>query len=117
VLPVARRWRGEAVLATAVAAALDALPFAAPTWEEWRAGARVDPREEGLVGRSRAEGSSLGPAKLDMWRELPGLRRKALYAAAVLWPTRAHLEARDLTRLGRWRHRLGTRPGRRGAGE
>lgn len=103
VRPVARRWRGEAVLTTAVAAALDALPFAAPAWEEWRTEIRVDPREKELVGRSRAEGSSLGPAKLDMWRELPGLRRKALYAAAVLWPTRAHLEARGRTRWSNWR--------------
>lgn len=109
IVPVARRWRGEAVLAAAVDAVLDQLPFEAPAWSSWRAEARIDPREEARVRRQRIEGSSFGPAKLDLWRELPGLRLKAAYAAAVLWPTREHLRARGRTRLASWRHRPGDR--------
>lgn len=102
IVPVVQRWRGEAVLAAAVRATLGELQFDAGDWPGWLADVRVDPDERELVRRQRTEGSSIGPAKLDMWRELPGVRLKAAYARAVLWPSSAHLSSRGLTRRQVW---------------
>lgn len=98
VVPIAQRWRGEAVLATAVAATLDTLDISAPRWARWRTGHYVERRELALIARQKSEGSSFGRAKLDLVRELPRLGPKAAYIRAVLWPTGEHLQARELRR-------------------
>ena len=106
VLPIARRWRGEAVLAQAVRLVLEELPLEVPDWKRWVDGVQVDPREVAIMDRHRAEGSSLGRAKLDALRELPGTRSKVAYAAALAWPSRDHLESRGRHRrdvVASWR--------------
>ena len=98
VVATARRWGGEAVLATAVADTLSTLPVAAPAWDDWLRAVHVDAAETAMIRRQRVEGSSIGRAKLDVVRELRGPGLKSAYVAAVLWPTPEHLRARGLTR-------------------
>lgn len=112
VVPVACRWRGEAVLSVAVQATRDALAFAAPAWQRWLATAEVDPRELALVERLRRVGSSFGPAAVDLLRELPGIHDRFAYARAVLWPASAHLRARGLRRSDPWKALLRSRRSR-----
>lgn len=106
VVPIARGWGGEVVLAVAVAETLSALDFDAPGWAQWLSSTDTDPVESGRIERQRREGSSIGRAKVDALREMPGTRLKAAYAFAVLWPTAEHLEARGLRRSTMWRSLL-----------
>jgi hypothetical protein len=98
VLPEARRWRGEAVLAEAVASAAGALTFEAPAWRRWADGYVAEPAEVAIIERQRAEGSALGRGKLVAARELGDRRARAAYAVALAWPSRAHLRSRDMRR-------------------
>lgn len=105
VLAEARRWRGEAVLATAVGETLDALSFDAPAWLAWQRSRVVDPREQAVIERHRREGSTPGRAKLDGLRELTRLDAgRYLFALAV--PSSAHLQSRGLTLGSVYRRRL-----------
>ncbi len=97
VVPETERWRGGAVLAMAIDLAVERLGIEVPAWTEWRADYRLDSGEAELVARHRREGSSLGRAKLDVARELP-LRDKVAYLTALIWPQKAHLDDRSLTR-------------------
>lgn len=97
VIAEADRWRGRAVLAEAVGATMEALELEVEEWQRWLRGAEVSTAEVALITRQRREGSSFGPAKLDVLRELD--RRGGVgYMAALLWPDRRHLRARDLSR-------------------
>lgn len=98
IVPIARSWRGEAVLARAVIETTSRLTFEAPDWTRWVATLRVDPTEARLVDRQRSEGSSFGVSSIDLWRGIPGVRARGAYAFAVLWPTREHLRSRGLRR-------------------
>jgi len=98
ILPIVRRWRGEAVLAVAVRETLSQLSFKAPEWSSWLAEVRIDPAERRLVDRQRTEGSSFGPGKFELFRELGGFHDKLAYGFAAVWPTSEHLRARGLTR-------------------
>ncbi len=100
IVPTARRWRGEAVLALAVRTTLGELPFRAPEWARWSGEVLLDPAELARIDRQRRDGSSFGRSKVDMWRELPGVSDKAAYALAVAWPSGAHLASRGTRR---WR--------------
>lgn len=97
VAPAAEHWNGTAVLATAIEATLTRLTFDAPNWRQWLTTVRVPQRELSLVARQRHEGSSFGRAKVDMWRELRGVRRFQ-YVAAVAIPSAEHLRARGMRR-------------------
>ena len=108
VVPIAERWRGEAVLHLAVRSTLDALNVSAPAWQNWAETTAVDPPEQAIVDRQRREGSSFGVAKLDLWREL-GPRDKAAYARALLWPSTGHLSARRQRRSDPFRALLRSR--------
>ena len=105
------RWRGELVLATAVAETLAATGLPAPAWEAWATEAigRSRRRERRILARQRIEGSGLGRGKVDALRELPWADRPT-YLAALLAPDRDHLAARGLRRWhlpGRVRRRGG----------
>ncbi|MCB1257252.1 MAG: nucleotidyltransferase family protein [Microthrixaceae bacterium] len=93
-----REWRGEEVLATAIDLVEDHLGVVPQHWDDWRRSYTLDQTEAQLIARHRAEGSSLGRAKLDIVRELPWLRTKAAYLTSLAWPTREHLESRGLRR-------------------
>jgi hypothetical protein len=97
VVPIVERWRGEGVLQLAVLATIDALPVSAPAWQRWAETTAIDPAEQAIIDRQRREGSSFGPAKVDLWREL-GPRDKVAYATALLWPSAEHLSARQQRR-------------------
>lgn len=98
----ATRWRGEAVLALAIDLVAERLDVQPARWTDWRAAQRLDPTELALIERHRSEGSSLGRAKLDVARELPGVRTKLAYLTALAWPSREHLESRGLRRRDDW---------------
>ena len=68
-------WRGQAVLATAVAAALAAVPVESPDWVAWVQAHPPPARERTLLERQRAEGSGLGRAKVDVARRAAPARR------------------------------------------
>jgi hypothetical protein len=95
----ARRWRGEAVLATAFDEAVDALDFeVAPAWRAWRATVVLDPAEVSIIDAQRRDGSSFGLSRAFAVGELGDRREQAAFLATVLWPTRAHLDSRGVRR-------------------
>ncbi|CAN5652824.1 hypothetical protein BH10ACT1_BH10ACT1_08100 [soil metagenome] len=98
VVAEAQRWRGEAVLATAVQATMATLRFEAPSWNTWAEGVEVAPADQSIIERQRTEGSGLGLGKLDAFRELDGLKDRLAYAKALIWPTRDHLRSRGMRR-------------------
>lgn len=98
VLAEADRWQAVPVLVAAVEAAMAALPIEATTWQDLLAAHPTTASERRALERQRIEGSGLGWAKLDLLGELPDRRLQAAYLAAVVWPTRAHLDARGRTR-------------------
>ena len=93
----AARWRGEAVLAVALDVVAEATGTDLSRWAAWRDRTRVGEREAARVRRQRAEGSSLGRAKLDLLREL-SWRDRIAYATAVAVPSGEHLRSRGLRR-------------------
>ena len=94
----ARVWRGEAVLAEAVAATFDVLDFDAPAWQRWLDGVEIDPAEARIVAEQRVESGSFGLAKVAALRELAPRDRLA-YAVAVAVPSSAHLQSRGVGRF------------------
>lgn len=97
VVAEAGRWRGEAVLAAAVADALDGLGVDAPAWRTWTEGVDLPAGEVAVVARQRREGSSIGRGKVDALAEL-GVRDGLAYATALLVPSARHLRSRGLRR-------------------
>ncbi len=93
-----QRWQGEAVLAKAIDLVAERLAVVPQDWFEWRSSFTPDPHDVALISRHRSEGSSFGRAKLDVLRELPALRDKAGYLAALVWPCPEHLASRGLQR-------------------
>lgn len=120
VVPIARRWRGEAVLAAAVdvtVATLDAgdrTGGARAAWTAWSAHIEVPPTETGIIATQQREGSSFGRGKLAMMREMKGLGPKVAYGRAVVWPSSEHLAARGVRRSDVLRSLAGLRTGGRG---
>jgi hypothetical protein len=88
------------VLAVAVRATTQLLHFDAPEWASWADTKFIDPAEQRLVDRQRAEGSSFCRSKLALLIELDRFRDRAAFGWAWFWPTGEHLRARGLTR--RW---------------
>lgn len=93
VAPIAARWRGTAVLATAVRAAFDEFDLRVPAWDDWLERIVIEPRELRIIERQRVGGSSFRRNSLDRLREMKGLRRRCAYAAAVLAPSPEHRRA------------------------
>lgn len=127
IAPIARSWRGEAVLAAAVDVTsaklgLDARTLLGagasspqsgwPAWLAWSATVDVSDAEAAVVAAQQREGSSFGRGKLKVLRELPGFSRKVAYGRAVAWPSAGHLAARGLRRSDALRSLsgLGRRP-------
>lgn len=98
VAPVAERWRGTAVLATAVDLTTNELNFDSLEWNDWLASVSVAPTEFQRVERHRIEGSSFGRGKFDMWRELPTTSKRLQYLTALALPGSEHLRARGMRR-------------------
>lgn len=94
----ARVWRGEAVLAEAVAATFDALEFDAPAWRRWLDEVQIDPAEARIVAEQRVESGSFGLAKVAALQELAPRDRLA-YALALAVPSSAHLRSRGVSRF------------------
>jgi len=111
VVPIARAWRGESVLAAAIDVTTATLDVDAPDWATWRATAITNHHEQELIERQRREGSSFGRGKFAVLGELPDIRTKAAYATAVVWPTSTHLRARGLRRSDLLRSLVGRSPG------
>lgn len=111
VAPIARGWRGEAVLVAAVDVTMATLDVEPPDWSAWRKTVTPDDAENELIASQRREGSSFGRGKLAVLRELPDARTKVAYAAAVVWPTATHLRARGLRRSDLLRSLFGSTPG------
>ena len=99
-VPEARRWGGETVLADAVRATFDTLSMDAPTWREWLDDFTPDPRDLQLIERSRGE--SPWPVEWSVLREL-GWRDRAALCWAVAVPSHEVLEDRGQTRWSRIR--------------
>ena len=99
-VPEARRWGGETVLAEAVRATFDTLSFDAPAWRAWLGGFTPDPRDLQLIERSRVE--SPWPVEWSVLREL-GWRDRAALCWAVAVPSREVLEQRGETHWSRIR--------------
>lgn len=93
-VPEARRWGGETVLAEAVRTTFDTLPFEAPAWREWLADVTPDERDLRLIERSRAP--SPWPVEFSVLREL-GWRDRAALTWAVAVPSRDVLADRGQT--------------------
>ena len=104
--PEASIWRGEAVLAEAVRAALETFEFDAPQWRQWLENVSIDPVEARIVARQRVESGSFGRAKLTAMAELAWRDRMA-FGAAMVWPSPAHLRSRGLTRADVVRRSVG----------
>jgi hypothetical protein len=103
-VPIARRWGGETVLALAVEATLDTLAFEAPAWAAWLARTRPDPRDVALVARSRT--ASAWPVEWSVLREL-GPVDGTRFAWSVAFPDPSFLEHRGHSRRARLRAGLG----------
>lgn len=99
-VPEARRWGGETVLAEAVRATFDTLSFEAPDWRAWLDGFTPDERDLDLIERSWVE--SPWPVEWSVLREL-GWRDRAALTWAVAFPSRDLLEQRGETHWGRIR--------------
>jgi hypothetical protein len=105
-VPEARRWGGETVLAEAVRATLDTLSFEAPAWREWLNASTLVQRDLALIERSRTP--SNWPVEMSVLREL-GWRDRAVLTWAVAFPSREVLEDRGQSpwrRIGAGLHGL-----------
>lgn len=96
VVAEARAWRGDAVLAAAVAH-VQRLGIDVGPWAQWAASVQVSAKEAAVIERQRTEGSGLGRGKLDAMAELRWSLRPA-YLAALVAPTGEHLRSRGLRR-------------------
>lgn len=129
VVPIAGRWRGEAVLAAAAEATSATLDIDVPpgtdhsdhsgwaawsSWSSWSAGVQTPPAETEIIATQQREGSSFGRGKLAMMREMKGLGPKAGYGLAVVWPSSDHLAARGMRRYDVLRSLAGLRGARPG---
>lgn len=95
-----RRWRGEAVLAAALAALVESGTPARSMDEPLRtlANEPVPSKERARLARHVGEGSSFGWAKLDVLAELSA-RDRVAYGLALMWPSEDHLRSRGLGRV------------------
>ncbi len=100
-VPEARRWGGETVLARAVAAAFANLTFDAPEWHEWVDQFTPDDRDEELIHHSQFE--SAAPFDMAFIQALPW-RDRAAYVWGTAWPSKQTLDSRGVTHWSRIRH-------------
>lgn len=100
VVDEARRWRGETILASAVAATVATFSFDAPAWQEWVEQTTPDPREVALI--RRYDMASRWPIDTAMVREMRWSDRAA-FTRAVVFPSPDVLSDRGLTPLQRAR--------------
>jgi hypothetical protein len=102
----ARRWRGEAVLAAALALAVDRLAFELPApWRSWADRLELPARDTVLVRRMQGGGPGLAGHKLDVVAELDHWRDRAWFLAGSAFPSAAYLRSQGLgrgERLRRW---------------
>jgi nitrogen fixation protein len=98
VVPEADRWGGTTVLAEAVRATFDSLPFDAPAWREWLDGFEVDPAELDIIESTRYE--TTWPVEWSTIREL-GWYDRGAFLWAVAFPSSDELAERGLSRRQR----------------
>lgn len=99
-VPEARSWGGETVLAEAVRATFATLSFEAPAWRTWLDGFTPNRRDLTLIERTRVE--SPWPIELSLLREL-GWRERATMTWAIAFPSKEVLEDRGQSHWGRLR--------------
>lgn len=107
VVAEARRWRGEAVLWTAVGLVRSELGVDAPAWYGWADSQVLSAREERLVSRMRHGDAGVARARLDLLGEL-GWSDRAAYIRALALPVDAPHPIG--TRYRRWISQLLRRP-------
>lgn len=100
VLPEARRWRGEAVVAAAVIECIAVMGIDVPAWQSWAEGFDIDPEELQIMADGRIEGEHL--VDWTEVRELSWSDRPA-FLFAVAFPSRAVLAERGETTTDRLR--------------
>lgn len=103
-VPLARRWRGETVLHSAVSLTFDSLGFDAPAWRAWAATFAPVPADLELIEASLYESPT--PFDVPYLREL-GWRDRIAYLWGVTMPSQATLESRGQTHWSRIRHGVG----------
>lgn len=104
VVAEARRWRGEAVLAAALALASARLRFDLPeAWRAWHDGLELPARDAVLVERMRSGAAGLAGHKLDVVAELDRWRDRAWFLAGSAFPSAEYLRSQGLRRGERLR--------------
>ena len=99
VLEVAAAWQAEAVVAAAVQMAWDTFRLADVTrLSAWAASYRPNPREAKMLATYTGERRSHTAKSLASLRVIPGLRAKAAFLRASLFPTRDFVDSRSASR-------------------
>lgn len=99
VLEVAAAWQAEAVVAAAVQMAWDTFRLADVTrLSAWAASYRPNPREAKMLATYTGEHGSHTAKSLASLRVIPGLRAKAAFLRASLFPTRDFVDSRSASR-------------------
>lgn len=108
VLAVAQRWGAECVVARAVAMSWEALRLADITRvSAWAATYTPTPRDERLLATYVGEQTSHTAKSLASLRVIPGVRRKAAFLWASLFPSREFVESRSGSRAAWVRRGIG----------
>ena len=100
VVTEARRWRGEAVLASALRRVRHDVGVDAPEWYAWADTVAITPRDQVLADRLRHGDAGLARARLDLLAELGSYRERAAYLRGLALPLDAEVPA--LERYRRW---------------
>lgn len=96
VIALARRWKGEAVLADAIRRCVDHVPMTATPLTDWARRYVVSQRDRDLLDSYRSP-DRFGAMALSALRVLPW-RQRAAYLRALVLPSAANLKTRSLTR-------------------
>jgi len=107
VFDLAGRWQAQAVVARAVNLTWSTLDIAdSVPLSAWAQRYRPQPRESRVLGAYVGGDQSYTRQALAAVRVIPRGRDRLAYARALLFPERAHLEARHTSRLGHLVHGL-----------
>ena len=94
-------WRGEAVVAAGLGMTAERLPGRAGPLFEWADRCEPPADQQRALSSYRTEHRRFARQSLATLRALDGWGDRLAFGRAVAWPSRAHLDARGLTR---WRH-------------
>ncbi|MDH3707914.1 MAG: nucleotidyltransferase family protein [Acidimicrobiia bacterium] len=95
---LARCWQGEAVLAEGLRRTAAALPGRTGGLYDWAAERTPSAADRAAFDSYRTEHRRFARQSLASLRAIDGWGDRAAFVRAVVWPSRAHLDARDLSR-------------------